>query len=245
MITGGDPSAFSSGRSLQDISSLSVAAHELKTPLALVRQLALELQGGDLPLEDRVVILEQIQLISEKALRLTSNIAKSEQLQIRLFPTTSLYPGAICNDVAKEITPLYAAAGRVLSVSSKAQRLVVANHDLLRRVLLNFADNALHYSSEQGVVELYTQLRRKEDVVRFGVRDYGPVLPAKVWRQLNQGISGDADTGDSARPDSSGLGLVIAHRFAEALEGNIGAIRHRDGASFYIDLPISKQLALL
>ena len=42
-----------------------------------------------------------------------------------------------------------------------------------------------------------------------------------------------------------GLGLYIASQFAEAMHGKIGAIRHKDGATFYVELQASSQMTLL
>jgi len=227
-----------------DIDTLTVAAHELKSPLALIRQLTLELEASASNPDNQKNILEQIRLTSEKALRLTSNLTKAEQLQSSLFETSSLHPSAVCTEVFQEILPLYRANNRDICMSTKSRtQLVVANKDILRRVLLNFADNALHYSGDGGVVELFTQLIRKDGMVRFGVRDYGPALPASLWNDILTRPSSPQVVHD--RPESSGLGLVIASRFAETIGGKIGAIRHRDGASFYVDMPISKQLVLL
>ena len=47
------------------------------------------------------------------------------------------------------------------------------------------------------------------------------------------------------RPGSSGLGLYIAAKFAKYMQSDFGLIRHRDGTSFYIDLPVSGQLSFL
>ena len=47
------------------------------------------------------------------------------------------------------------------------------------------------------------------------------------------------------RPGSSGLGMFIANEFALAIGAQIGVIRHRDGATFYVDVPASTQLRLL
>lgn len=120
--------------------------------------------------------------------------------------------------------------------------LVIANYDLLRRILLNFGDNALHYGNESGVVELFAELKKNRSVMRLGVRDYGPMVPANTWRRLNTTKTPRAV---HARPDSSGLGLKIVSQFAQATGGQVGAIRHRDGASFYVELPLSRQLTLL
>jgi signal transduction histidine kinase len=48
-----------------------------------------------------------------------------------------------------------------------------------------------------------------------------------------------------ARPSSSGLGLTIADQFARAMNGSVGATRHRDGASFHVDIHASRQLSLI
>lgn len=47
------------------------------------------------------------------------------------------------------------------------------------------------------------------------------------------------------RPESSGLGIYVASQFAQAMDGEIGLIRHRDGLTFYVELPLSRQLSWL
>ena len=92
-----------------------------------------------------------------------------------------------------------------------------------------------------GGIELFAQLRRRDDVVRLGVRDYGPRISQTQWRSIQKSHEAHAST----RPDSSGLGLAISSQFADAIGARVGAIRHKDGASFYVDVPVSKQLSLL
>jgi K+-sensing histidine kinase KdpD len=238
MITRGDRDT--GGEGLFDASSISVAAHELKSPLALIRQLSLELQDGSTA--DRNILVEQIRLISERSLRLTTNLTKVNRLQTSLFENTSINPRAVVAEVQMELAPLYRARERSLHFSSSSSLpLVSTNRDLLHRILANFADNALHYADEEGIVELFAQLRRKDDVVRLGVRDYGPRISRLQWRSIQQ--SHEAHV--AIRPDSSGLGLAISSQFADAIGARVGAIRHKDGASFYVDVPVSKQLSLL
>ena len=229
---------------MDGFSSASVIAHELKAPLASIRQLALEMEEGDVAPEEAAVLIEQVRLISEKTLRLASNLSKAERLQMTLFDTDVLNAYQLCQDVLYEMEPLYRAHEKQL-VLRRVRRvpLVIANQDLLRRVLLNFADNALRYSDEKGVVELYLELLKAKDTLRIGVRDYGPALPTKLWENLKETSMRPEPV--HARPDSSGLGLILASRFATAMGGRVGAIRHRDGASFYVDISVSKQLSLL
>ncbi len=231
------------GAFLGGVTPLSVAAHELKSPLVLLRQLSLDLEMTS-DEHDRARIIEQMVQVSEKALRLTGDITRSEAVQRSLFECTPLNPLSVCDDVTSELARLYQAHGRALRIGRIRQLPpVVANRDLLRRILLNFADNALHYGDVDGVVELQAQLLRERGRVRIAVRDYGPGLPLGSWRNLKNSL-GQAQP-VHARPQSSGLGLYISAQFADAMNARIGAIRHRDGASFYVELPVSHQMSLL
>jgi len=230
---------------LGGLSFVQAAAHELKGPLALVRQLSLGLEAGSLSEAEQRKILRQITLTSERALRLTTDLTRSSRLEDSLFELEPLNPQQICEEVAHELAPLYAAKGREIRVAThKRPMLAVANRDLLRRIVLNFGDNALHYGSPDAPVEIRAQSRGGGQNVRIGVRDYGPAVPIDVWNRL-QATLGTQTQVLHARPQSSGLGLYVAGQFAGAMQGSIGATRHRDGATFYVDVNASMQLSLL
>ena len=67
-----------------------MAAHELKTPLALIRQLALLLDDDLTSSADKTQIQQRIIRTSEQALQLTIDLANSANLTPSLFP---LEPG--------------------------------------------------------------------------------------------------------------------------------------------------------
>jgi signal transduction histidine kinase len=231
------------GASFMDAPLFIAAAHELKSPLALIRQLSLSLEAGDCTPAELDTMARQITLTSERALRLTTDLTRTSRLEDSLFTLQPLNPVTLCEEVAQELRPLYRAKGRKLTVASRARPLLaIANKDLLRRILLNFADNALHYSEKESPVVITA--RSYKGSVRLGVRDYGPALPAKVWHALEASLGVSAQPLHS-RPGSSGLGIYIAHQFAEAMQARVGATRHRDGATFYVDLSASTQLRLL
>lgn len=234
------------GGVLQDgIPSLVAAAHELKSPLALVRQLALMLESGEVSDAERERMLRQITLTSERALRLTSDLTRSVRLDDALFQLEPINPQQLCEDIVHELTPLFQAHGKSVAVVPRRHPLLlVANRDLLRRIILNFSDNALHYGDASNTVRIQIQALQSGEVIRVGVRDFGPALSSDMWRTLQDKLS-SAPQSVHARPQSSGLGLYIASQFAAAMNGRIGAIRHRDGATFYVDLHASQQLSLL
>lgn len=225
----------------EEVNSILVAAHDLKAPLALMRQLALSLDlVDDQPSRQR--IQSQLVSVSERAMRQVNDLTKIARLEDGFFEMEPLSVRNLCDEVARELRPLFRYENRQLSLSfSNRSRLAIANHDLLYSVIYNFCTNAVRYS-DRNTASILT-VTDARDKIRIGVRDFGPALPPKIWRELHQGTF-HAPTNIAMRPGSSGLGLYIASEFARHMRAQLGAIRHRDGTSFFIDLPISNQMSL-
>ena len=241
----GEHDQFLDGLLADGLPSFVAAAHELKSPLVLIRQLSLALENTDLSIIDQKRMLRQISLTSERALRLTSDLTRSIRLSDALFNLEPINPRQLCEDIICELKPLFEAHNRDIKlVSRKNPLLLVANRDLLRRIIMNFSDNALRYAELNKSVQINIGLINAGQVVRLGVRDYGPSLSSDVLAELKIRLSNTSTT-IYARPQSSGLGLYIASQFANSMNGKIGVTRHRDGSTFYVDLQASRQLSLL
>jgi signal transduction histidine kinase len=229
------------GASFMDAPLFIAAAHELKSPLALIRQLSLGLERGEVSEKELEQLAHQITLTNERALLLTTNLTKNARLEDSLFNLEPLNPVSLCEEVAEEIRPLFAAKGRSVKVMPRVRPLLaIANKDLLRRILLNFVDNALHYSEEAPVV---ISASAKNGNIRLSVRDYGPALSPHIWKSLSESLGVSAQPLHN-RPNSSGLGIYISQQFADAMNAKVGALRHRDGATFYVDISASTQMRL-
>lgn len=225
----------------EEVNGILVAAHDLKAPLALLRQLALSLEFAD-DQPTRARIQSQLVNVSERAMRQVNDLAKIARLEDGLFEMEPLSVRSVCEEVAHELHPLFRYEHRRLDLAySNHSRLALANRDLLRSVVYNLCTNAVHYSDRETASRLWVADARGK--IRISVRDFGPALPAKIWRALRQG-SLAAPTDIAMRPGSSGLGLYISSEFARHMNAQLGAIRHRDGTSFFIDLPISTQASL-
>lgn len=244
-VARGDKSRVFDELGQNGLSSLIAAAHELKSPLALVRQLSLALENGDVSLVDQKRMLRQISLTSERALRLTNDLTRSARLSDAMFAMEPINPQQLCEGIVYELAPLFSANDRNMKLKCrKHPLLLVANRDLLRRIIMNFSDNALHYAGSNAVVEIQIRALNAGRIIRLGVRDYGPALSNDMWQSLRDKLT-KFNMPIHARPQSSGLGLYISSQFADAMNGKIGVIRHRDGATFYVDLQASSQLSLL
>lgn len=222
-----------------EVDGILIAAHELKAPLAVLRQLAFALPEMDGSGEH---VRSEMVSVSERAIRQVNDLAKIRRLEDGLFEMEPVAVREVCDAVSQELRHLfkYNKRGMVIDYRNKS-RLVVANRELLYSVVYNFMLNAMHYSSSDTKAELVVQDCRGK--VRVSVRDYGPMLPIGVWREVKRGWV-EKPTSIAMRPGSSGLGLFIASRFARYMGAVVGAVRHRDGTSFYVELPISKQASL-
>ena len=222
-----------------EVNGILVAAHELKGPLATLRQLAYSIGLAE-DAEDLAGIQTQMIEVSDRALKQVEDLTKIARLEQGIFQLEPVAIRKLCDDVASELDILFAANNRSLDLKySNRTRLVTANRELLHSIIYNFCLNAVHYSDVETKSKLILRDAGKTHV-RFAVRDYGPSLPKEIWQQLNQGWL-EKPTNISMRPGSSGLGLYIASAFSEYLHAQIGAIRHRDGTSFFVDLPVSRQ----
>lgn len=225
-------------------SSFLVATHEMKTPLSIIRQLSLTLNDDDTEISDdeRSRILRQIDITSERALRLVQDLTKISKLEDAMFELEPINSKKICHDVVSEISDVFKLHNRVIRFKNvRKNELIVANYELLRSVLMNFSDNALYSSNEKTEVEI--KVSNVGEKVRISVRDFGDELPLSIWRAIKK--QNHQPVQASSRPQSSGLGIFIAQSFATAMGAKIGVIRHRNGSTFYIDLNRSGQLSLL
>ncbi len=224
-----------------EVNGILVAAHELKAPLSLLRQLAFSLDYVE-DATDVKKIQHKMLSVSDRAIRQVQDLTKIARLEDGLFEMEPVAVRAVCDEVTEELRTLFNFNHRKLVINYRNRmRLVSANRDLLYSIIYNFCLNAMHYSDEETRSELI--LSDKNGKVRLDVRDFGPALPMDVWRSLKKGWI-EKPTSIAMRPGSSGLGLYIASKFSQYMNANVGAVRHRDGTSFFVELPPSKQAML-
>lgn len=223
----------------REVDGILVAAHELKEPLVALRQLAFALDEMNDANEE---IRDEMIGVSDRAIRQVNDLMKMQKLQDGVFEMGPVSVRGVCDEVTRELMYMFRFNRRDLFVKySNRSSLVTANRELLHSVIYNFLLSAMHYAGEEARSELV--VKDFHDNVRVVVRDYGPALPMDVWREMKRGWV-EKPTSIAMRPGSSGLGLFIASRFSKYMHANVGAVRHRDGTSFYVELAKSKQARL-
>ena len=242
-VRGSESGGELGGFSIDEPTFIGAAANELGAPLVLLRQLSLALADETLSREERRRLTEQVALTSERALRLTRHLSfhPGAQPLLELEPVNAV---TLCQEVVHELAPLFRAHDRAISIRPRTKApLLIADRKLLRRVLVSFGDSALHYASRERPVQL--TISSSGQNVRVGVRDYGPSVPADIWQRLEGRVARRAAVPLPRRPHTSGVGLVAARKLTEMMGGEIGVTRHRDGATFYVDMHVSGQMSLL
>ncbi|HEY8490169.1 MAG TPA: GAF domain-containing protein [Dehalococcoidia bacterium] len=221
---------------------LSIASHELKTPLTTVKGYAqlLERQLRSTQAED-----ERLHRMMEQ---LKSQIRRLEVLVADLLDISRLQQGRL--ELRPEPVDLQPLAAEVLARfehapdRTPAHTLVldapeavagVWDRDRLDQVLTNLLSNALKYSPEGG--EVRVTLRRHGDTAELAVSDQGIGIPAEEQARLFSPFS-RASTGGH-HIEGVGLGLYITQQIVARHQGEITVESAPGrGSRFTVRLPL-------
>jgi signal transduction histidine kinase len=213
----------------------SFVVHDLKNPVnSLDLHAQLLLRQPDLPPRARESVLH-IRAEARSLLRLILNlldISKSEEGHL----APKLGPVAL-ESLSAEIADAFAMRAQAARVELKRELLVdsvVADEDLLRRVLENLLDNGLRHAPAGSVLTLSASPR--EGGVELRVSDQGRGIPPeqreKIFEPFVQGGT-EALLTRSGR----GLGLTFCRLAVQAHGGNIWVQDANPGSVFCVFLP--------
>lgn len=219
---------------------LSIAAHDLRSPLSLVEMSSAILLDPQLELsaDDQAMLLRDMRNQAHHMMALIDDlldVSLIEQGKLRLHRET-LDLCQVLSEAAERHQRLARPRGvRVTLTSSPTTATVHADPLRLRQVLDNLISNAVRHSPGGGVVQL--EARQTEQGWQISVADEGPGIPWEDQPRLFQPfaqLSAPPVPGER----STGLGLAIARQIVKAHGGQIGV--HSvpgQGATFWFNLP--------
>lgn len=200
------------------------ASHELRTPLTALRgELELAKRRERSPEEYRRVIdsaLEEVERLSRTAEDLLT-LARSDAGVIQ--PQFSLVRlGEAVRDVGRRVESMAAARGLHLEIASGDGPEVLADSDLLDRLLRNLLENAIKYTPSGGRVT--ARAERDGEAGRVIVEDTGPGIPEdeidRVFERFHQVDDSRTHERDGG---GAGLGLAIARSITDLHHGSLSA----------------------
>jgi PAS domain S-box-containing protein len=207
---------------------LSIASHELKTPVASL-QLAAEslVRGHEAGTLHDERLATGLQRIHGAVIRLGSLV--NELLDVSLLTNRSIPVGIApfdLADVAREVVASFADAvpeGRI-RLDMPASIPLVGDAMRIGQVLINLVDNSLKYSGEASAVEVRASAVDEGAVIE--VIDHGVGLDHVARRELFEPFGRGANT---SQIPGMGLGLYISRQIVERHGGSIQASSDGDG----------------
>lgn len=220
---------------------LGIAAHDLRSPIALIRMAAelLTDPGAALSPVQALKFLKDIKRNTDYMLTMLNDLLDVTQiesgnlnLEVQSIKTTDFLEEAV-----RWHATVAAPKGTQVLLEPPTGELIQADPLRLRQVIDNLISNAVKYSPPGSTVRV--RATQTDRLWRLTVTDQGPGLTPQDRQRLFQDFARL-----SARPTggekSTGLGLAIVRRIMEAHGGQVGVESEPGhGATFWITLPVA------
>ena len=224
---------------------ISMASHQLRTPLTAVKgYLSMVLEGdlGDITPEQRQV-LEQAFESSQRMVGVIGDVLDVSRIQTGKFmlePTTINIADLIPEEIEQLADTAEKRGIKLMYEKPDSMPTIEADENKLRQVMMNFIDNAIYYSPAGGKVTV--RVIKEPGAIVFKVIDTGIGVPAaerpklftKFFRATNARLQ---------RPDGTGIGLYMAKKVVVAHGGAIiFETVDGKGSTFGFRLPLKDKL---
>lgn len=223
---------------------LSMASHQLRTPLTSVKgYLSMVLEGDTGKINDmQKHLLSEAFTSSERMVHLIHDFLNVSRLQTGKF-MLELRPVDLGKLLESEVGALRQVAdARNMKLEIELEKdvpLLRIDETKLQQVIMNYIDNALYYSRpENPVVKI--RLSKTDEAVELRVIDGGIGVPKVEQQQLFEKFF-RANNARRQRPDGTGVGIYLAKKVINAHGGEIiFESEEGKGSTFGFSLPIKK-----
>jgi signal transduction histidine kinase len=193
----------------------AVIAHEVRNPLAIIKNAVSGLHRPTLRNSDRQVLLK---ILDEEADRLNRLVG---DLLAYARPVTPQRQTVHIEDLVRGAVELARAAQQrehqlTFDISLNDSHTIEGDPDLLRQALVNVAENAIQAMPDGGTLTVRTQDARLDSAlaVAIAIRDTGEGMDTLVRSKAT-------DPFFTTRPTGTGLGLAIVHRLVHSHGGKV------------------------
>ncbi len=223
---------------------LAIAAHEMRTPLTVIRGEA-ELMLDDSSVTADAGLKTQIESVLNGAVRLLGIVNDFLDVQnleggrvfLKIEPVDIV---ASLKDVVRDLSVLTEKKGLTLTINIPSDFSVPAldfDKGRLQQIYVNLIGNAIHYTERGGVT---VSVKKEDKVVKVLFEDTGIGIDSEEQKRL----FGKFETGRAfvqSREYGSGLGLYISRFLAHLMGGDLVLERSETGRGsvFCLTLPLA------
>ena len=206
------------------------AAHELRTPLALMQgQLdtynACAHPGND---EAAVETIKMMTEQNERLSRLVRTLLDMSELQT-IVRDEKIMVAALVEEVLADLEPL--AMEKNIKLIGKCEDVTMVGSDILiYRLVYNLVENAIKYNHSDGQVIVTAE--RKEKHVHLSVEDTGNGIPKELKERVFEPFF-RVDKSRSRELGGVGLGLALVHEIVRTHDGSITVRDNPSGGTIF------------
>jgi len=223
---------------------VSVASHELRTPMGAIRAFTSMILAGDYGPVNKNLI-EPLTDIRSSTLRLVNlvndmlDVARIEAGRMKLALNDADLT-ALIRESVNALVPLAQEKKIKLSTSARKPIMVQADTDKIKQVITNLIGNALKFT-DKGSIKVAIQPAENKHLVEVTVTDTGMGISTDNQGRLF-GKFEQISSQQAGRPPGTGLGLYISREIVRKLGGDM-YIKHSavgEGSVFAFTLPLAR-----
>jgi len=209
-------------------------AHDVRTPLSVLKTSAQLLAAGDLPVDEQRSLAHMLAAEVDRLNAVVSQLVDLARTRPPRLAPQSL--AALVESAVVVVRPWARSASVDIGVDVVPEgSRVRADRDYVQQVLLNLLHNAVQAASPDGRVAV--RVRVEAPWAAIEVRDSGPGFTADALRRAFSPFF-------TTKPEGTGLGLTIAKRIVEEQGGDMGAHNvDGGGACVWLRLPLVTETA--
>jgi PAS domain S-box-containing protein len=231
---------------LQKSNFISMASHELKTPITSIKgYVQLLLNAFDKDKEKQLPPL----LVRSSLISVDKQITRLTRLISELLDLTKIETGTLelkkekfsLNQLAIETVEdiLYTNAKHEINLFHGSQSYVFADKDRIGQVMINLLTNAIKYSPGGNKIDVWIHQTKNEQIA-FSVKDYGIGIDEEEQEKIFERFYRAKGKEEQTYP-GFGIGLFIAKEFVEKHAGQVLVDSEKGkGSVFTFTLPIFK-----
>ena len=206
------------------------AAHELRTPLALM-QVQLDLYHSNGHPDNDADTVQMIKMVTEQNDRLNKmvkTLLDMSELQT-VGRDDEIILDALVDEVLEDLEPL--AEGKNIRLIGKCKDITMVGSDILiYRLVYNLVENAIKYNHSGGQVTVTAD--RKEKHVYLSVEDTGTGIPEELKERVFEPFF-RVDKSRSRELGGVGLGLALVREIVRVHDGSITVKSNPSGGTIF------------